>query len=247
MQAIHAAVDTSPRPALPWLYVAILVGETAILVGLAAAFSPQPPLSYELGWAGAGSMLVMQVYSLRRRLRVLARCGSLRAWLDLHVFLGMQGFVFVAYHSIGIATHASLAALNFSLVATVVVAGLFGRYLYGFIPRARNGRALEHRELVGLLGDHAPPAALHRECRGLVDLIALDLARRNVLRAVDRDPAVANHRGRIRRSIELASQISGLEVAERWMSRWSLLHRPLAVLLLGITTLHVLAHFAYAA
>ena len=37
-----------------------------------------------------------------------------------------------------------------------------------------------------------------------------------------------------------------LDIAERAFARWIVLHRPLAVLLLAITTLHVLAHFAYA-
>jgi hypothetical protein len=50
----------------------------------------------------------------------------------------------------------------------------------------------------------------------------------------------------LRRSITLASWISTLEVADRWFSRWTILHRPLAILLFGITTTHVLAHFAYA-
>lgn len=167
------------RAPLHWLYIAILISETAILTALAIGFWPRPPLGYELGWAGAGSMVLMQVYSLRRRLGVLRAFGSLTAWLDLHVFLGLQGFVFVAYHCVRVSTNASLASLNFALVVVIVIAGLVGRYVYRLVARARG--------------------------------------------------------------------TAGRQLVERCLSRWPLLHRPLAILVLAITTLHVLAHFAYAA
>lgn len=180
---MHRTAIEDQRAALPWPYLALLIGEIAVLGRLVATSPGKPPLSYELGWLGCGSMLVMQVYSIRRRVRALSRLGPLRAWLDLHVFLGLQGFVLVAYHSVGVSPRASLAAINFALVATVVVTGVIGRYFYGLIPRARRTRQ---------------------------DSVALALA-------------------------------------ERAFSRWIVLHRPLSFLLLAITTLHVLAHFAYAA
>lgn len=162
---------------LPWPCAAILGAEVVVLGGLVAMAPGRPPLTYEAGWLGVGSMLVMQLYSVRRRLRALRHFGSLRGWLDAHVFLGLQGFVLTAYHSVGVSPRANLAAINFALVAVVVLTGVVGRYLYGLVARAR---------------------------------------------------------------------ISALEVVERWFARWTLLHRPLAVVLLATTALHVLAHFAYA-
>jgi len=235
------------RPFLPLPYVTALTGELVVLGVLVAMFREHPPLAYELGWAGAASMIAMQVYSLRRRIRLLRNLGSLRAWLDAHIFLGFQGYVLVAYHSVGIAMDASLAAVNFGLVTLIVLTGVFGRYLYGFLPRARAGHTLAYAQLAAALGPGALPPGLPRECRGLVDLVALDLAHRRTLRAVARDPRLTPARARaVRRTITLAMRISALEVAERWFSRWTILHRPLAILVAGITALHVLAHFAYA-
>jgi hypothetical protein len=194
----RTATDAPDRPALPWPCVAILLAEVVVLGGLVAASRARPPLTYEAGWLGAGSMLVMQLYSVRRRVRALRHLGGLRGWLDAHVFLGLQGFVLTAYHSVGVSPSANLAAINFALVAAVVLTGLVGRYLYGLLPRAR----------------------------------AADLA------------AYAALGGG--RSRALAFRISALDVAERWFSRWTLLHRPLALVLLATTALHVLAHFAYA-
>ncbi|HEY0194333.1 MAG TPA: hypothetical protein VGC42_24640 [Kofleriaceae bacterium] len=237
-----------PRPALPWPYIAILLAEICILGRFVATSHGRPPRFYEVGWAGVGSMFVMQLYSIRRRVRALHALGSLRAWLDLHVFLGLQSFIFVAYHSVGVSPQVTLAAVNFALVTTIVATGLFGRFIYNLIPRARAEDALAYAELgATVLRGMSPPAALRRECRGVVDLIGLDLLRRRLLRQLLRDPAVTPiHARAARRSMLLASRISALEIAERWCSRWILLHRPLAFLLLGITALHVLAHFAYA-
>lgn len=172
-------------PGMPWLLIAILLAELGVLAWLAVMFYPHPPLAYELGWVGTGSMLAMQLYSLRRRVRALRNFGSLRTWLDVHIFLGLQGFVMVAYHGTGVARSASVAALSLAVVGGLVVTGLVGRYLYGWIPRTRERLA-----------------------------------------------------GGWQRTL--------LEVADRAVSRWVLVHRPLAALLLGLTTLHVLAHFAYA-
>ena len=233
------------RPVLPWPYLAVLLAEVVVLGGLAAASRARPPWTYELGWAGCGSMLVMQLYSVRRRVRALRELGALRTWLDAHVFLGLQGFVLVAYHSIGVSPSASLAAINFALVATVVVTGLVGRYLYSLIPQVRASELRAYAELgpAVLGGVVAPPA-----CGGLWDLIALDVRRRRRLRRLRRDPGMTRGRVRdVRRSIALASRIAALEVADRWFARWILLHRPLALVLLATTALHVLAHFAYAA
>lgn len=242
------APPTEPRPALPWPYLSILLAEICVLGRFAITAHGRPPMFYELGWAGVGSMLLLPLYSIRRRVRALRDLGALAAWLDLHVFLGLQAFLFVAYHSIGISPHVTLAAVNFGLVTAIVATGLFGRFLYALIPRARAEDAHAYAELgATVLRGMAPPAALRRECRGVIDLIGLDLLRRRLLRQLLRDPAVTPlHARAARRSMSLASRISALEIAERWGARWILLHRPLAFLLLGITALHVLAHFAYA-
>lgn len=235
------------RPALPLPYVTLLVGELAVLATLVAMFRDHPPLAYEAGWAGTGSMIAMQLYSVRRRVRLLRRTGPLRAWLDAHIFLGFQGYLLVGYHSVGISVNANLAAVNFGLVTLIVATGVVGRYLYGFLPRARAGHAIAYAELMAALGPRALPSAVRRQCRGLLDLVALDLERRRELRRLARTPGASAERVRAaRRSIALASRISALEVAERWFARWTLLHRPLAIVVLGITILHVLAHFAYA-
>lgn len=152
----------------PLYYSALLVGEAAVAGTVIAVFGTRPPFTYELGWAAVVSFVAMQLYSLRRRVPALRDLGSLDAWLDAHIFFGLQGFVFVSYHCVGLTAGLELAVINAGVVVALVITGIVGRYLW---------------------------------------------------RHVSRSPAHAI---------------------------WSLLHRPLSFVLLALTILHVLAHFAYA-
>lgn len=202
----------------------VLLAEAVGLATLAAT-SPagKPPLAYPLGWAGLGSMLLAQLYSLRRRIGALGRLGSLPAWLEAHIFLGLQGGLFVLYHSLGAALRPSVAALGLALVAAILVTGLAGRTCYGLLWAAQQ-EVMEARAALG--------AGPHRRCSGLPELLA-------------RASFPSAERG-VSSEARLDLRLAALEVAELWCSRWALVHRPLAVLLAAVTTLHVLAHYAYA-
>ena len=43
-------------------------------------------------------MVMMHVYSLRKRVKALRDLGSLRHWLQFHIFMGLQGALLVTYH-----------------------------------------------------------------------------------------------------------------------------------------------------
>lgn len=223
---VLAGESLARRPTLSTPYLAILLAEAAGLATLAAT-SPagRPPLAYPLGWAGLASMAIAQLYSLRRRLRSLRRFGSLPSWLEAHIFLGCQGALFVLYHSLGAALRPSLAVLGLALVAALVATGLAGRTCYGLLWAAQLEGARAHAAL---------GAAARRRCGGLPELMTRALAAR-----AGREPA-------LREARRLDLRLAALEVAELWCSRWALVHRPLAVLLAAIVTLHVLAHYAYA-
>ena len=86
------------------------------------------PISYFLGWAGFLIMLVTNAYVLRKRLPLLSKVGSLKGWLDFHVFCGLLGPVLLIFHSdfqVG-----GLVAISFWSMIIVTVSGVLGRYFY---------------------------------------------------------------------------------------------------------------------
>jgi hypothetical protein len=99
----------------------------------------------KLGIVGSSMMVLMLVYSLRKRVAALRRLGALSRWLDVHIFLGVFGPLLVVLHS-GFKVQ-GLVALSFWSMIVVASSGVLGRYLYLQIPRTRAGEVLALAEI----------------------------------------------------------------------------------------------------
>ena len=129
-----------------------------------------------VGVVGSSLMVVMLVYSLRKRIKLFRKLGKLRDWLDFHIFCGIVGPLLVILHSSFKVQ--GLVALSFWSMIAVALSGVLGRYLYLQIPRTRAGDELtlsEIRELRGeldrrLRDELGVPEAVLQE----LDRIALD-------------------------------------------------------------------------
>ena len=113
-------------------------------------------VGHKLGLVGSSMMVLMLLYSVRKRVGALRRLGPLGRWLDVHIYLGVFGPLLVVLHSSFKVQ--GLVALSFWSMVIVASSGVLGRYLYLQIPRTRAGeeRALveleaEDRELSGQL------------------------------------------------------------------------------------------------
>jgi hypothetical protein len=102
-------------------------------------------IGHKLGVVGSSMMLLMLLYSVRKRAGFLRRVGPLSRWLDAHIFLGVFGPLLVVLHS-GFKVQ-GLVALSFWSMVVVASSGVLGRYLYLQIPRTRAGEAVALAEL----------------------------------------------------------------------------------------------------
>jgi thioredoxin reductase (NADPH) len=236
---------------MPFLPVAAFIFLILELGGLTWLFATSPPpsgspLSVLLGWGGLGSMVIMLIYSVARRSRALRRRFRLSAWLNFHIFFGLQGVLLVFFHCWpiffpeGPRDYNFLNAGRLTLVAVGVVfcSGLFGRYLIGRLPRTLRGEALGPRELETEMatldkGIPAPVAALWAE--GDWGGAAAAVAALADLEEADRERAL--------RRIDLGRRHAGLAAAQRFFSRWIVAHRPMAAILYILAGLHVVASF----
>jgi len=205
---------------LPIAYYAVLLAELAGLIGLSRTrgFSAGDALGHGIGWAGTASMVLMHVYSLRRRVRALSSWGPIRAWLHVHIFLGLQGALLVTFHSLHLHSFVNLSGLTFGMTLLVVASGLFGRYLFSLLPKGVSGDRLSKQQI------EAEIEALRGE--------------------EDQHQAL---RDAVRRREYLLKRLATLEKAERLFRNWTILHKPLTFVLLGTVVLHVYAHYVYAA
>jgi hypothetical protein len=221
-------------------------------------------VGHKLGFAGSSMMVLMLLYSVRKRVGALRRLGPLSRWLDVHIFLGVFGPLLVVLHSSFKVQ--GLVALSFWSMVVVASSGVLGRYLYLQIPRTRRGeeRALaeleaEDRELSDELRtrfrlDEAQLARLDALVAvptrtGLLDgflrLVTDDLRLRSALRAFARGcrsvpPAVVRDFERVvRQKAHVHRRILLWDRVHELFHYWHVLHKPFALVMYLFMIVHV--------
>lgn len=104
-------------------------------------------LGYWLGIIGGSMILLLMLYPLRKKFRAMGIFGSVKAWFQAHMLLGVVGPLLVLYHA-----NFRLGSLNsrvalISMIA-VAVSGLIGRYLYAKIHHGLYGHRVTLNELM---------------------------------------------------------------------------------------------------
>lgn len=100
------------------------------------------------GILGSVMMLFMLLYSVRKRTRFFGEWGSLSRWLDIHIYFGVMGPLFVILHTSFKVQ--GLVAVSFWSMIAVATSGILGRYLYLQIPRSRGGDELNLQQIMAL-------------------------------------------------------------------------------------------------
>lgn len=242
----------------------------------AAALRPRHPGYWDLkpggrlgilyGIAGSSLMVVMLVYSVRKRVRFLRKLGSLRHWLDFHIVCGIFGPLFILLHSsfkVG-----GLVAVSFWSMVVVAASGVLGRFLYLQIPRRRSGDELSlgdaEREIEALgstlrerfgvseetLSRLDAVAARHAPAGASLPVLLLRLPfdgwrlRADLARAApskgDLPPAATRALHRIaRQRAGLRRRILLWSRLQELFHYWHVLHKPFALLMYLFMTVHI--------
>ena len=107
--------------------------------------TPQHGIGYLFGVLGTAFMLILFIYSLKKRISSLG-IGSVKTWFRIHMFFGIIGPLFILFHA-----NLSLGSLNsnvalFSMLV-VMFSGLMGRFIYGRIHYGLYGELANLKEL----------------------------------------------------------------------------------------------------
>lgn len=219
-------------------------------------YRPAGRTGHGLGILGSAMILLLLVYSLRKRLKFMQRWGRLGTWLRYHIFLGVAGPVLITLHTSFKID--GLVAVSFWSMAAVALSGVFGRYLYQQIPRNVLGQELgageiesANEELLVVLADEH---GLDDAGTGKLEDIALDplkgppaLVGMMVLPFINlflvRRLRKAGFTGRAlrpartwvlqTRRLELFHQIRDLF---HW---WHVFHKPFAIIMILVMIVHV--------
>lgn len=206
--------------------IAAVTGLYAAVAATAGVPEAKGFLGHSLGVLGFLLMLMTEtLYSLRKR--ALRRpWGTMRSWLQFHIFTGIVGPYLVFLHAAW--SFQGLAGALTLMTAIVVVSGFIGRYIYTAVPRTADGVVVEAQELQARL------AEAQREVRALA--------------ASGQGPGTASRQVREaeRRLRELERQLDALRWARRLLATWHTVHIPLGIVLFVTAFVHAGAALYYA-
>jgi hypothetical protein len=230
------------------------------------SLKPGGTTGHTLGIVGSALMVLMLVYTVRKRWRRLRRVGRLSGWLHFHIYCGVIGPLLVILHSSFKVQ--GLVALSFWSMILVALSGFVGRYLYVQIPRRRQGDELTLSEAEALNRDTArrltedlgvPAEALTRLDR----LAAVDPSRgggalalflhlplsglrlRSALRRLQRDlpplprDTVGDLRSLLLQRAQLQRRIALWDRLQALFHYWHVLHKPFAVVMYLFMLVHI--------
>ncbi len=108
--------------------------------------TPKRGLGYALGIIGGSLMLLLLVYSLRKRYAWLGFLGPTPSWFRFHMVLGVLGPLCILYHS-NFSTGATNSNVALFSMLAVAGSGLIGRYIYAHVHHGLYGSKVELGEL----------------------------------------------------------------------------------------------------
>jgi hypothetical protein len=147
--AARLSVGKSPtRINWPWVWAltTCLVLYWGYHAHLERFITPQRGFGYWLGIIGGSMMILLLLYSARKRVSWLRWMGSLPAWFEIHMTLGILGPVLILFHS-----NFSLGATNSNVALFCMLAvagsGVVGRYIYTRLHARLEGHETTLEEL----------------------------------------------------------------------------------------------------
>jgi hypothetical protein len=230
--------------------------------GMHRALRPSGPFGQTFGLIGGVLMLVPFLYMLRKRFTRATWAGSMKTWLEVHLFCGILGPVLITFHT-SFKFNGIISAAYWAMVV-VVLSGFIGRYLYVRIPRTLRGTEVSRQELDAhaqeLLEDLAQTAGstpwLERvrvitepaeQKQSVMGLLFGEIPLRFKLRALAKeirtsDLSYAQQDRLIRLTTEralLVRRLAYLQKTKAGFSLWHVFHVPLVYFLLIIALVHV--------
>jgi len=233
---------------------------------LHATLRPAGAWGHGVGIVATAFMLLNFLYPVRKRARALAGVGSIRSWLDFHMFVGFMSPLVIAFHA-AFQSNNQLATATAAALLVVVLTGIFGRFIYGLVPSS-GGKDVELLDLVGrwdrlkarlepMIQGSDDPALLQRVFAAAArparrgSLLGLFLrlpfaslaARLRLLLAsghfADGDAYVEFREGYLRLQ-RIRTQIGFYQALKRLMRTWRVFHASLA----GFLVVAIAAHIA---
>lgn len=178
-------------------------------------------MGHGLGIVGTALILIgVLLYITAKKYGYLDRFVRLKYLLEFHIFLCTLGPIMILFHTTF--KFGGIVSIAFWSMVAVVLSGVVGRYIYLQIPRTISGRELSLEEV----------NKLQREESNEVNDTELDEAAKKFISDLKRDQA------------RLEARINRLQRMQQLFKYWHVAHRPFAIIMLVIVSVHVVVTLA---
>lgn len=243
-------------------------------------FHPQNEILKPSGFWGHGLGIVgsflmifgMVMYISRKRIKAISRWGSLKHWLEVHIFLCTLGPLMILFHTSF--KFGGIVAVSFWSMVAVWLSGVIGRFIYVQIPRTIEGRELSLSEVRDLRTDMDEILKNNYNLDGEtseVILAAINLHTnidgknpsgnyikryfddfktiRTVKNILDKHNLYKGERKKIvelvKKDLSLNRKIGRLVTMQKLFNYWHVAHLPFAVIMIIIMIIHVIVTITF--
>ncbi|MBT3607488.1 MAG: hypothetical protein HOI72_03250 [Candidatus Marinimicrobia bacterium] len=231
-------------------------------------WKPSGLYGHGLGIIGSSMLILLFIYSIRKRVKMFRTWGRLPTWLNYHIFLGIAGPILVTYHTAF--KFGGLVSISYWSMIAVMVSGFVGRYIYVKIPRKLSGAELslsdvrqERSNLLAILKDEYGLNNEHlvlidqfsnstklkeRGLAGYFSFLFMDLVGwlqyhfliKKIIKTVNIPPEKEKElKYLVKNDVQLSRQIAFWDAAHTLFHYWHVIHKPFAYTMVVIMIIHI--------
>jgi len=179
--------------------------------------------TYNSGLIGGIAMLLVLLYAVRKRMKLMRKAGNMEGWYYFHLLGGVLGPLVIVFHT-GFTIKSINSGVALFTMLTIVMSGLFGRYIYTRIGYSLHRKLLAIKEsetqLMDSLNSYGSPVAEKIERRLSNFSLSVLTGDRSILKLPMRVVAIrgAATACYVKVSTDLASMIKARAKREGWAS-----------------------------
>jgi len=254
-------------------YLNTPVEERYLLKEMDGLYGPSGLYGHGVGFLAAFFMFLLWLYIIRKRWNRLRGLGRLSQWLKYHMWFGIVAPLLAGYHA-AFKFEGLIGVMYWAMIA-VMASGIVGRYLYGHIPRRRDGHEMSMKQIntekasklrslqmeFGILPEDINRLkGLTPELSGVGTLVALyhlaafDIRRRYQLKKILKDfeakygvskQNLIFFKETVEKQLIMSQRVIVLDAVSKVFHWWHVIHKPFAYAIFIVLTLHIILTISF--
>ncbi len=254
-------------------YLNTPVEERYLLKDQDALYGPSGLYGHGVGFLAAFLMFLLWFYIIRKHWKRLRGVGRLSQWLKYHMWFGIVAPLLAGYHA-AFKFEGLIGVMYWAMIA-VMLSGIVGRYLYGHIPRRRDGHEMSMKQInterasklrslqmeFGISPDDIKKfQGLTPQLDGIGTLLSLyhlavfDVKRRYQLNQILKDfetrygvsqQNLIFFKETVEKQLVMSQRVIVLDAVSKVFHWWHVIHKPFAYAIFIVLTLHIILTISF--